>query len=81
MNYSGSDVTVTFNLTAPYMLEEVHVYVGNDILATNNGDFTIAPGQYPDIASDLGGISSYTFNLSGYSGDVYLVAHATVSGF
>ena len=81
LTYSGSNVTVTYQTDVPYLLEEVHVYVGNEYLALNNGEYTIAPGQYPYTNGDLGGVSSYVFNISNMSGDVYMTAHATVSGF
>ena len=45
-----------------------------------NGDYTTAPGQYPMVSEGLSG-TSYTFNVTGLSGNVYVVAHATVAGF
>ena len=79
--YAGGDVSVTYNTNTPYLLEEVHVFVGNDYLPENNNEYTIAPGQYPYINGDLSGVSSHTTEISNVSGDIYLTAHATVSGF
>jgi hypothetical protein len=48
-------------------LAETHVYVGNDILPQDNkGGYTVAPGQYQMV--------------TGLSGDIYVVAHASVYG-
>jgi hypothetical protein len=52
---------------SPYSLAETHVYVGNDILPQDNkGGYTVAPGQYQMV--------------TGLSGDIYVVAHASVYG-
>ena len=76
VNYAGSTLTVTYNIDAPYAMEESHVYVGSEILTRDvNGEFTVAPGQYPQISEDA---NTYTFEVSG---DVYVVAHAVVNGF
>ncbi|MGB5896309.1 MAG: hypothetical protein WBG58_19190 [Ignavibacteriaceae bacterium] len=87
--YSGGTATVTYNISGTnpttglaYTLEEVHLYVGNDEFATKNGDFTLAPGQYPNKASELAdGTISYTFTVNNLTGDIYVVAHAVVCGF
>ena len=81
LNYNGSSASVTYSLNAPYKIEEAHLHLGTDVLPLKNGEYTIAPGQYPYTKTNTGGISSYTFNVSGLSGDIYLAAHATVSGF
>ena len=48
----------------------------------NQGDFSVAPGQYPVVDEDLGDVAGYTSTeINGLSGDVYFVAHATVCGF
>jgi hypothetical protein len=78
--YNGSSAVVTYNLNFPYTLKEAHLYVGSDLLPKKNGNYTTAPGQYPMVSEGLSG-SSYTFNVTGLSGNVYVVAHATVAGF
>lgn len=75
--YSAGLVTVTYNLTGPYVLEQAHVYVGSDILATNNGEYTVAPGRYPIVDDDP---ASPSYKIAA-TGNVYVVAHASVSGF
>lgn len=78
---NSGEAKVTFNINAPYDLEETHYYVGNEILPRNNGFFTVAPGQYPQVQEDLNGAFTDTYTFTGLSGDVYVVAHAVVCGF
>lgn len=80
VDYNGVAATVTFlNMISPYTLEETQVYVGNGILPQDNGFNTVAPGQYtvvngsPDAETDSASIEA--------SGNIYIVAHATVCGF
>jgi hypothetical protein len=88
MNYTGTTATVTYSLSGtnpstglPYSLKEVHLYVGSEEFPRDKqGDYTIAPGQYPKKASSLSG-QTYTFNVTGLSGNVYVIAHAVVDGF
>ena len=81
VDYEGSTATVTYDVVAPYGLTETHLYIGNDILPSKNGDFTVAPGQYPTIHDELASASSDSYTIGGLSGNIYLVAHATVDGF
>ena len=79
--YDGSSAYVSFDLNAPYGLTETHLYIGSGLLASNNGEFTVAPGQYPDVHDDLGSVLSDSFVVTGLSGEIFVVAHATVDGF
>jgi len=81
VNYDGSTANVTFTTTGIYEMVETHLYVGSDILPMNNGAYTVAPGQYPDIREFTNGVSSDSYTVTGLNGDIYIVAHATVSGF
>lgn len=89
VNYSGSSATVTINLSGTnpntgraYGLEEFHVYAGSEQFPRNKqGEFTIAPGQYPKVAKELNNITNYSFTINNLSGSIYVIAHATVSGF
>lgn len=76
---------VTFDIDegSPYYMEENHLYVGNEILPRDvNGEFTVAPGQYPTIHDTLAaGTKKDTYVVNGLSGDIHVVAHATVCGF
>jgi hypothetical protein len=83
VDYDGSTAIVTYNTCGGYMMDEVHLYVGNDILAwdDNPGDpgYTVAPGKFPYTDDDIA-TNSYTFTIDGLSGDIYVVAHAVVVG-
>ena len=88
IDYDGSTATVTFDMTetdattgVPYNLVETHLYVGSKPLAIDgNGNYTVAPGQYPTIHDELANVSSDSYTVT-VSGDIYVVAHATVAGF
>lgn len=79
--YNGSNAVVTYQMKSPYKLLEAQLFLGTDVLPTDNGSYTVAPGQYPYNAGELTSVTSYTFNVTGLNGSIYLVAHATVSGF
>ncbi|MDL1979438.1 MAG: hypothetical protein LWX52_15350 [Deltaproteobacteria bacterium] len=84
VDYNESTATVTFNMTpgSGYYMDENHLYVGNEILARDvNNEFTVAPGQYPTIHDELNSATSDSYIIEGLSGDIYVVAHATVCGF
>jgi hypothetical protein len=79
VNFNGSQVTVTYNLTGGAILEEVHIYASDTKL------WTIAPGQYGhtayfDPADEIG---TYTLTLpvdepEGDGTDVWICLHAFV---
>ena len=80
--YDGANADVTYTMNAPYYMDENHLYVGNEILPRNvNGDYTVAPGQYPTIHDDLNKATSDIYYITGLTGDIHVVAHATVCGF
>lgn len=83
VEYKGDTATVWFDMEegSPYYMEENHLYVGNEILPRDvNGDYTVAPGQYPTIHDKVGATSD-SYNVENLSGKIYVVAHATVCGF
>jgi hypothetical protein len=80
VDYSGGNVTVSYEINAPYNLDEVHVYVGNSLLAGPSCEWTVAPGQYPVVDEDASG-NSYSTTFTGISGSIYVVAHSVVCGF
>lgn len=83
VEYDGSTAIVTYNTCGTYKLDEVHLYVGCDPLPKDkDGDYTVAPGQYPKVAENLNGETSYSSkfeNLDCPNG-IYVVAHAVVVG-
>ena len=80
VDYSNGVANVTFTTFSLYNMVETHLYVGNEPLA-RNGEYTVAPGQYPTIHGELANVTSDSYTVSGLSGDIYVVAHATVAGF
>jgi hypothetical protein len=87
VNYTDGTAVVTYQMAGKnpetnlsYTLTETHLYVGSEPLARKNGEFTVAPGQFPYINPELTA-SSRSYTISGLSGDIYVVAHATVAGF
>jgi len=82
IKYFGSTATITYNMDAGYTLNEVQLYVGNDMIPSKkNGKYTVAPGQYPYKDDNLNGATTYTFTVDGLSGEIYFIAHAVVCGF
>ena len=67
---------VSYNAFESYLFNQFHLYVGSEILAQNNGEFTVAPGQYPIVEEIDGTASSQTYLVNVPAGDLYLVAHA-----
>lgn len=65
-NYDGANVNVTYNVGAPFLLTETHVYAGYAMFPQmRNGRNTVAPGQYT--------------NNGPFDGNqVYVIAHGVV---
>lgn len=78
VDYNGSIANVTFAMESGFVLDETHLYVGNEILPMDNGAYTIAPGQYP-YKHDLTEATSDNFSVPA-SGEIYIVAHAVACG-
>ena len=84
IDYKGDGTaTVTYQMNAGYKLEETHLYIGTErfpkIQKGTKFEYTVAPGQYPEI-HDLTAASSDTYTVSVPSNG-YVIAHAVVSGF
>lgn len=79
VDVDGSTAVVSYQMEEPYTLQETHLFVGHELLARDeNGVFTVAPGQYPESHEGLDGAISDSYTITGVSGDIYIVAHATV---
>jgi hypothetical protein len=76
--YLGGTANVTYQMFSGYTMDEIHLYAGNERLPKKDGDYTVAPGQYPIVDDGLGGISTKTYAIENLVGDVYVVAHAVV---
>ncbi len=78
VDYDGSTAIVTYDMDDGYTMDVTHLYVGNEPLPTkNNGDFTVAPGQYP-YTHVLQDATTDSYEIEGLSGDIYVIAHAVV---
>jgi hypothetical protein len=62
--YDGSGVNVTYNVVAPYTLDETHVYAGGGQYPLNRGTPTVAPGAY--------------YVEGPFGGSIWVIAHAVV---
>lgn len=79
--YYGSTATVSYQMYEGYTLNEVQFYIGNDILPSKKGKYTVASGQYPYKNDTLNGTTSHTFTVENLFGEIYFIAHAVVCGF
>ncbi|MCA9652560.1 MAG: hypothetical protein H6712_25140 [Myxococcales bacterium] len=80
VDYDGANAQVTFDRVGNYVLAEEQVYIGNEPLPRDvNGDYTVAPGQYP-IVIDLDDATQTSNTVTGLSGDIYVVYHAVACG-
>jgi len=77
VNYNGSTALVTYNMYYGYKMDETHLYVGNQPWPRKNGDYTVAPGQYP-YSHNLNNASTDWYRVTGLSGNIYIIAHAVV---
>jgi hypothetical protein len=78
VNYTPPTATVTYTVFAGYVLNQTHLYVGNQILPMFKGKYTTAPGQFPYKHENLNGVTTDTYNISGLSGSIYVAAHSEV---
>ena len=80
-----SSATVTYTMTAPYVLEEVHFYIDAlpfpMVQKGKNWVQTVAPGQYPYNYDSGPYTSPAVFNVSIPSGSAYFIAHAVVADY
>lgn len=82
---TGTSATVTYTLTPPYVLEEVHFYVGTTdfprVKQGKNWTYTAAPGQYPFVYDAGPYTSPATFTVTVPAGSTHFIAHAVVAEF
>jgi len=81
VSYADGTLTATYDMDSCRTLLETHLYVGSlPVPIGPDDDPTVAPGQYGNIhdGEEAPNAESDGFVVSGLSGDVYLIAHATV---
>ncbi|TVZ15043.1 T9SS type A sorting domain-containing protein [Maribacter sp. MAR_2009_72] len=79
--YNNGLVDVTVSVLNGYKITETQLYVGNSQTPVkNNGDLTVAPGQYPYQDDINGDFNTYTFeDISAGDMDIfYVILHANV---
>lgn len=82
VSYSGGTATVTYQMDNPYVMDETHAFVGNEILPRDSkGKYTVAPGQFTSIHEHEGYLTTDSYTFTGLSGTIYVIAHAVVCGF
>jgi len=73
--------TVTYAMTPLTYMTDVAVWVGDDLLPTDDGgNYVATPSQFGNVATDIGRQITYKFeNIDAFDGDgVYVAAQATV---
>jgi hypothetical protein len=77
--YVDGTVDVIYEMNEGFEMSEVHLYVGSEMLPRDvNGDYTVAPGQYPYVNDTLEGAASHAILGIPASGPIHVVAHAVV---
>ncbi|MCW4012493.1 MAG: hypothetical protein NWF07_05810 [Candidatus Bathyarchaeota archaeon] len=79
--YDGYMMFVDYVMHPGYFMLETHLYVGTEMFPTLGGEPTVAPGQYSYIHGDLPEVMHDGYIVSGLSGPVYVIAHATVGNY
>lgn len=79
ISYNNGTVSVDYSAYEGYAFFETHLFVGYEKYPRkNNGQFTVAPGQYGNSDSHPEGASDVNYTIDGLSGDIYVIAHAVV---
>ena len=69
---------IEFEMNEGYVLSETHLYIGNEPYPTdNNGNYTVAPGQFP-FQHQLDNVESDSYTINDLSGEIYVIAHGVV---
>jgi hypothetical protein len=80
VSYSGGSAQVAFERVGGFTLDEEHLYIGNEPLPRDgNGEYTVAPGQYP-VVVELDDATHTTHTVDGLSGNIHVVYHAVACG-
>lgn len=82
ITYSDGTVTVDFIANEGFGFFETHLFIGDEKYPRKqNGQFTVAPGQYGNGNSFPDGTSSDSFTFENINGEIYIIAHAEVCPF
>lgn len=81
VTHSGNDVEVIYDINPPYVTQEIHLYVGSEILPRDNkARFTVAPGQYPVVDETPSDPHYNPYIIDNVEDGVYVVAHGVICG-
>ncbi|GEM_PF-1914313 len=81
VEYDNGTVTVTYHVDPDFILEEIQLHVGNEVLPRNQQDnFTAAPGLFP-IKDENVMSNTLEFVIEDMEGMIYVSAHAVVRGY
>jgi hypothetical protein len=78
VDHDGSNAEFVIDFFDGNIMNEVHLFAGNEILPRKNGEFTVSPGQFPHKDDGLDGITTYSYTFTGLSDDIHIVAHIVV---
>src|SRR5690606_5369895 len=79
VEYSGGDVTVSIDINEGFAMSEAHIYIGCDKYPTlNNGNWTVAPGQYPYNWGSLDYVNDYSMVPISVDGPFWIIVHTVV---
>ncbi|MDR8390250.1 hypothetical protein NC796_03800 [Aliifodinibius sp. S!AR15-10] len=87
VNYDGGTFTANYKMTKiskytgkPYTMTETHLWVGSERYPTHDGKYSVAPDQYGNV-NKHDRVTEFTYKITGLSGPVFFISHASVSGF
>ncbi len=84
IEYSGTTATVTYDMFNGFVLDETHLYIGDEPIPTgNNGKATVAPGQYPYSDGDATTVEDnlVVYEINNLPDDgIWVVAHGVACG-
>ena len=82
VTYDNGSIDVAVSTVSGVIMNELQLYAGSEELPRDNqGDFTVAPGQYPYKYEPGNEFTSYTFSgidVNGANNGYYLILHSEV---
>jgi hypothetical protein len=84
LSYYDGAITVEYQLIDDFTFDETHLYIGtNPFPQKPNGQYTVAPGQYPykDNDASVWEDDYVKYEIDGFSGPLYIIAHSVVCGY
>lgn len=79
LNYFGGTAKAVITMINGYTMSEARMYVGNEILPENGGEYTVDPDDYPYVHAGLGAASTDTFTVNGLSGNIYIIGYVVLN--